>query len=98
MRLLPLVLIGILPATAHANDGWGGIAATGLTFGQTDDIVMLDEDLYIGPDDIRVAYIFQNTSAKDVTGEVIFPLPPSTWQPRTIPNGTCLMIATPPIW
>lgn len=76
MRLLPFALIGLLPAAALANDGWGGIAATGLTFGQTEDIVMMEEDLQIGPEDIRVSYIFKNISAEDVTGEVIFPLPP----------------------
>lgn len=72
----PTALLISTALPALANDGWGGISATGLTFGQTEDIVMMDEDLYIGPDDIRVAYIFKNTSSDDVTGEVIFPLPP----------------------
>lgn len=77
MRLLPfaaLLISSALPALA--NDGWGGLSATGLTFEQTEDISMMDEDLYIGQDQIRVAYIFKNTSADDITGEVIFPLPP----------------------
>lgn len=78
MMRLPLcaALLTAAAFPALANDGWGGISATGLVFGQTEDIAMMDEDLYIGIDDIRVSYVFKNTSDKDVTGEVIFPLPP----------------------
>ena len=69
-----LVLPSLTPA--HANDGFGGLSATGLTFGQTDAIAMKSEDLYISPTYISVDYVFANTSDQDVTGEVIFPLPP----------------------
>lgn len=75
--IFPLYLIGLLPCLpALANDGFGGIAATGLQFGQTDAVAMQDEDLYISPTAIHVAYVFHNITDKDVTGEVIFPLPP----------------------
>ena len=37
---------------------------------------MVEEDLRIGIDRIAVSYVFRNTSVNDVTGEVIFPLPP----------------------
>ena len=40
----------ILPMMAQANDGFGGITATGLTFSQTEDVAMLTEDLYISQD------------------------------------------------
>ena len=66
----------LLPTAAFANDGYGGLSATGLTFGQTEAVAMQEEDLYIGPKKIKVAYVFQNLTDKDVTGEVIFPLPP----------------------
>ena len=66
----------LLPTAAFANDGYGGLSATGLTFGQTEAVAMQEEDLYIGPYKIKVAYVFQNLTDKDVTGEVIFPLPP----------------------
>lgn len=73
----PLALIAALPALpAAANDGFGGLSATGLTFGQTEAVQMLSEELYISPDRIAVDYVFRNTTAADVTGEVIFPLPP----------------------
>lgn len=62
--------------SAHANDGFGGLAATGLEFGQTEAVTMQDEDLYISPTEIRVAYVFKNLTERDVSGEVIFPLPP----------------------
>ena len=80
-RLPALVLTAALvapaaPRPALANDGFGGLAATGLEFGQTDAVAMIDEALFISPEKITVDYLFRNTSAADVTGEVIFPLPP----------------------
>ena len=71
----PIALM-LMINSAHANDGFGGLAATGLEFGQTDAVAMQDEDLYISPTAIRVAYVFKNLTDRDVTGEVIFPLPP----------------------
>ena len=72
---LPLCLF-LLAAPAFANDGFGGLSATGLSFGQTDAVAMEEERLFIGIDTIAVDYVFRNTTDKDVTGEVIFPLPP----------------------
>ena len=71
------LLAALLPATpVAANDGFGGLSATGLTFGQTEAVVMEEEDLFISLDKIAVSYVFRNVTAQDVTGEVIFPLPP----------------------
>ncbi len=72
----PLVALILCAAPAFANDGFGGLSATGLHFAQTDAIAMETEDLFIGLDQIRVAYTFRNLTDSDVTGEVIFPLPP----------------------
>jgi len=63
-------------APTLANDGFGGLTATGLTFDQTDAVAMVEENLFIGIDRISVDYVFRNTTDQDVTGEVIFPLPP----------------------
>ncbi len=71
--LLPALL---LATPALANDGFGGLSATGLTFGQTDAVALEEERLFIGIDTIAVDYVFRNTTDTDVTGEVIFPLPP----------------------
>jgi hypothetical protein len=72
---LPLCFL-LLASPALANDGFGGLSATGLTFGQTDAVVMKEEALFIGIDRIAVDYVFRNVTDADVTGEVIFPLPP----------------------
>ncbi|MBE2275030.1 MAG: DUF4424 domain-containing protein [Rhodobacteraceae bacterium] len=75
-----LLSAALLAPPAHANDGFGGLTATGLEFGQTEAVAMESEDLRIDPDRITVDYVFRNTTAEDVTGEVIFPLPPiSLW-------------------
>lgn len=75
MRLsLFITLLASLPAAA--NDGFGGLSATGLTFGQTEAVAMEEEALFIGIDKISVDYVFRNITDKNVTGEVIFPLPP----------------------
>ncbi|MBD1206704.1 MAG: DUF4424 domain-containing protein [Rhodobacteraceae bacterium] len=70
----------LLATPVLANDGFGGIAATGLHFAQTDAIAMETEDLFISLDRIRVTYTFRNLTDQDVTGEVIFPLPPISLQ------------------
>lgn len=79
MRLIPalaLLLASLAATAAAANDGFGGLAATGLTFSQTEAVTMEQEDLFISMDKIRVSYVFRNLTGRDVTGEVIFPLPP----------------------
>jgi hypothetical protein len=74
--LCAALCFALLAAPVAANDGFGGFSATGLTFGQTDAVAMEEEDLFIGIDRIAVDYVFRNTTSADVTGEVIFPLPP----------------------
>lgn len=71
---LPAALL--LATPLHANDGFGGLSATGLTFDQTDAVAMEEERLFISIDTVAVDYVFRNLTDKDVTGEVIFPLPP----------------------
>ena len=77
MRHFALILscLAVAPP-ALANDGFGGLTATGLTFSQTDKVAMESEDLFISLERIKVDYVFRNLSDQDVTGEVIFPLPP----------------------
>ena len=73
---LSLVPALILATPGLANDGFGGLSATGLTFDQTEAVAMEEERLFIGIDTVAVDYVFRNTTDTDVTGEVIFPLPP----------------------
>lgn len=76
MRLFVIAALCTIALPAMANDGWGGLAATGLTFGKTDAVRMEEEDLFISIDEIKVSYLFRNLTDADVTGEVIFPMPP----------------------
>lgn len=85
MRFISCLLMVLGPtAPLLANDGFGGLSATGLTFDKTDAVEMVQEDLFIGIDKVAVDYVFRNTTDQDVTGEVIFPLPPvyvwSSWE------------------
>lgn len=76
MRHVLLLALCLLPLPVQANDGFGGLSATGLTFSQTDAVALETEDLFISPDRIGVTYQFRNLTDADVTGEVVFPLPP----------------------
>ncbi len=64
-----------LSGAATANDSTAELAAGGLVLTRTDSIVMKSEDLYISADEVRVRYVFVNTSGKDVTTRVAFPMP-----------------------
>ena len=64
-----------IAAPARANDSSAELAAGGLVLTKSDTIVMRSEDLYISEQAVRVRYVFANTSAKDVTIRVAFPMP-----------------------
>ena len=62
---------------ALANDTAGYVLPTGgIVFEKQDGIQMQVEALYIRPEQIEVNYIFKNTTDKDITTQVFFPLPP----------------------
>ena len=69
-------LLLLAPFRAAANDGFGGLTATGLQFSRTAAVRMVSEDLFLSPDQVRVRSLFRNDSNEEVRGEVIFPLPP----------------------
>ena len=73
--LLAALLGAALAGPAIANDSTAELAAGGLVLTRTDAIVMKSEDLYISADEVRVRYVFLNTSGKDVTTRVAFPMP-----------------------
>jgi hypothetical protein len=76
MRTLLFTFLLLVPATAPANDGFGGLGAIGLQFGKSTAIRMVAEDLYVSPREVRVRSVFRNEGKEEVRGEVIFPLPP----------------------
>ena len=60
---------------AIANDSIGHLSAGGIVLGRSNDIEMRSEDLYVSTKEIRVRYRFFNTSDKDITTLVAFPMP-----------------------
>lgn len=73
--LIVLLCLGV-PQAIHANDGYGGLTATGLQLQSTSQIRMVSEDLFLSPERIRVKAVFQNEHAEEAHGQIIFPLPP----------------------
>lgn len=63
---------------ADANDSTAAIGAGGIEFIENDVVAMISEELYISTEKVRVNYIFDNPSDKDVETIVTFPLPPFT--------------------
>jgi hypothetical protein len=61
--------------SAQANDSEAELAIGGLTLKQSDAISLDSEDLFISQDAVRITYRFTNTSKRDVTTLVAFPLP-----------------------
>lgn len=79
MRVLPIaVLLTLFAAPALANDSTAELGAGGLAYVTTDDVRMKSEDLYISLKEVRVRYEFENTSDKDVSTLVAFPMPDIT--------------------
>jgi hypothetical protein len=74
MRRLALALF-LLAAPAAANDGFMGLPAGGLTLQKSEAIAMLEEDLFLSLDEVRVDYVFRNVSTAPVTAQIGFPMP-----------------------
>jgi hypothetical protein len=75
-KVAPLAFVLLLSATAaHANDTSAELAAGGLVITRNDAIEMQAEDLFISKKAVRVTYRFVNTSGRDTTIRVAFPMP-----------------------
>lgn len=73
---LPAAALAFLaPAPAGANDTMAVQGAGGLELTTSQDVVMVSEDLYLSPGEIRVRYAFRNTADRDIVARVAFPLP-----------------------
>lgn len=73
--MVAALLLGILQGPARANDSVAEIAIGGLVLKNSTDISLDKEDLYISADEVRVDYLFTNTTGKDIEALVAFPLP-----------------------
>ena len=70
-----LFLLLCISLSARANDTAGYVLPTGgVVFEKQDGIKMKTEALYIRPGQIEVNYLFENTTDKDITTQVFFPL------------------------
>jgi Domain of unknown function (DUF4424) len=78
-HFLPLTLL-LLTMPTHANDSNAAIGLGGLELIKNEVISMDSEDLFISQKQIRVKYKYTNTSKKDVSLLISFPLP-------AIPDG-----------
>ena len=73
--LFPLIVACLLPRNASANDATAHLGIGGLELVYNSAIEVVSEDLYISPDEVRVAYRFRNISKAPMTVTVAFPLP-----------------------
>jgi hypothetical protein len=71
--------IFLLPTCVIANDTIARIETGGITFVKSEDIQMAQEILEISTKSIRVQYVFQNESSKDIRATVAFPMPSYRW-------------------
>lgn len=60
---------------ALANDSTAEMTAGGLVLKNSRNIDMLDEDLFVSADEIRVNYVFRNQARADENAIVAFPMP-----------------------
>lgn len=91
MRILTASLaaalaLGVLPALA--NDSSAELGVGGLILTQDADIEMRSEDLFISRDQVVVKYRFFNTSARDKTIRVAFPMPEMEFSESPMPDLT----------
>ncbi|OWV71850.1 hypothetical protein ATY77_09885 [Rhizobium sp. R634] len=73
-----LVAAAAIASPVSANDTLAEVKTGGLIFAQSDDVSMAEEDLFISASEVRVDYVFENTSDKDVESLVAFPMPDIT--------------------
>ncbi len=73
---IALFVLSLFPSAVYANDTTGYLLPTGgVVFEKQDGIKMQVEALYIRPKQIEVNYLFENTTDKDITTQMFFPLP-----------------------
>jgi len=71
-----LIFLFFLSSNVFANDAVSSLTLEGIVFSKTDAISLRKEKLFLSPNEIKVDYIFENTTSIDQTLLVSFPLPP----------------------
>ncbi|PBB34756.1 DUF4424 domain-containing protein [Mesorhizobium sp. WSM3868] len=72
-------------APAFANDSVAELGTGGLILSRSDAVAMESEDLFISPEKVTVDYVFRNTTDKDVSAIVAFPMPDIEGDPNEMP-------------
>ena len=75
MKALAAAAAVLLAMPALANDSTAETAAGGLVLTRNAAIDMVSEDLFVSAAKVRVAYVFRNRTAQDVSVTVAFPMP-----------------------
>ena len=91
LAALAILASAALTGSAAANDTAAALGTGGLQFVQSDSVEMRVEDLFVSEREIRVRYVFRNTTNRDVASIVAFPMPDLVFdwgpgQPIAIPN------------
>lgn len=80
-RALATAVIFCAALHTQANDSTARIGAGGIELLKTDDVRMLEEQLDISPQRVRVRYRFLNEGKSDLHTTVAFPMPAYRWNP-----------------
>jgi hypothetical protein len=76
LKILALLTAAALIGTpVLANDTMAELKTGGLVYVESPDVSMEQEDLFISAKEVRVDYVFENSSDKDVETLVAFPMP-----------------------
>lgn len=67
--------LALMATSALANDSTAELAAGGLVLTHSDGVEMRSEDLSISREAVKVHYVFRNTTDRDVSALVAFPMP-----------------------
>ena len=73
--LVCVVISTFLMPLTNANDSTGYIGTGGIQYIQNKNIQMKREDLFLSKKQIKVDYQFQNLSDRNITENILFPLP-----------------------
>jgi hypothetical protein len=74
--MILLFISMILSGSGFANDAVSSQTLEGIVFSKTDAIALRKEKLFVSPKEIKVDYIFENTTSSNQNLLLSFPLPP----------------------
>lgn len=84
--ILTSLLVFVCPVESFANDSEAAVEAGNLVLKKSDGITMESEELYLSLDQVRVHYVFKNTTPKEIRTIVAFPIGKYTYE--TGPDGS----------